>query len=755
MGRFTDFVTEGAAPATSGAGVAPAPAPAAGTSSPAAGGRFTQFVNAPDPISEAAFAARAEPEANGPIPSPAAALAQPDPTGGPELQAALDRKADVRRRSTDLGTFSIGDAMQTGDWEEYGKGVRGRVGSALEGMSFGHRDELSGLLNAVFESIKPGGKGWSQGYTEGYDRAKGAADEFGAEHPAQAIIGEAGGVAATLPAAGLRVIQPIEKAPGIINLATRLARAGVNATPYTLASGALMGSGATERDAPMSERLENMREGGNVSAGINMLAAGAGGTLGGIYRGARRMGGPVGDLIRTAEGLIAPKAAAERMIGQEVSREPGGVAGAAERMAEGQGRGVPMSVGAAGGEAAGRLARTAADASSEAGAILKAGVAETKGGQSSRMEEAARRLLRYEPGSMGEFGDRLTKASRDALEPAYEDVRAAHPEGIINARLADLVDSPLVKPFLIKARDAADLEARVGRGTGAMVPPPPGSMYRTGAPTIDFWDQLQRQIRGKADQLYRAGNEAEAGTLRELRRQVLAEVDAAVPEFKNARGIARHFFGAEDALDVGKMAVRDKDFGEREALLAMRDATPEEKTLLREGFLHGKIEQLSNVKTNRSIADPGQFWNGTREERVARVLLGDRDFAMLDFVRNAEAGLNRFERNVTGRSDTAQRLWKRLGVAGGIGGIGAWLSGNDPRAGAAAGVMFRLGGIPFLHAAEERTFRRMAQMLLSNDPAVMEAAARRVAGNPRLGELFRRFAQGAQRFEQLANGGND
>src|SRR5262249_18639334 len=71
------------------------------------------------------------------------------------------------------------------------------------------------------------------------------------------------------------------------------------------------------------------------------------------------------------------------------------------------------------------------------------------------------------------------------------------------------------------------------------------------APTMQFWDYAQRELRDMQTVASRAGRNEEAGALRMLRRDMLAELDGVNPAFARARQGAAGFFGGENALEAG------------------------------------------------------------------------------------------------------------------------------------------------------------------------------------------------------------
>ena len=106
-------------------------------------------------------------------------------------------------------------------------------------------------------------------------------------------------------------------------------------------------------------------------------------------------------------------------------------------------------------------------------------------------------------------------------------------------------------------------------------------------------------------------------------------------------------------------------------------------------------------------------------------------------------------RGALGNSTTARQLME-LGLAGG-GGLG-WAATGDPRYmawGAAAGLA-RAGARIANAKVDERVMKKVAEMLISEDPAVIEKAIRQAAFSPQYLAAVEAISEAAGRLSRAA-----
>jgi hypothetical protein len=246
-------------------------------------------------------------------------------------------------------------------------------------------------------------------------------------------------------------------------------------------------------------------------------------------------------------------------------------------------------------------------------------------------------------------------------------------------------------------------------------------------PNLQFWDAVKKNL----DKINSRESQFWAKTLR-------GKLDDAVPEYGDARGMAHKFFGEEDALEAGRKLAGKKQIVTEELKKQLRQLDKEELELFREGYAYDMAERVvKNISETRNLTKAIYNTPGERERILA--IFGPQGAAKLE-ARMALEAIMDGARQALGNSTTARQLIE-AGLAGGA--AGAVLSGGDLSsiaAGAAAGPVARramameaLSGINSLAGYVDRgVARRVAEALVSDDPAKIQEGIELVAKNERL-----------------------
>jgi hypothetical protein len=268
-------------------------------------------------------------------------------------------------------------------------------------------------------------------------------------------------------------------------------------------------------------------------------------------------------------------------------------------------------------------------------------------------------------------------------------------------------------------------------------------------PNLAFWDATKKELDDAAGAAARAGRNGEASTLRDLARTLRSELDTAVPSYQQARAGAAHFFGAEDALEAGQNFV-SRNMSANEARRALTQMSPQERQLFQDGFVSRFVETLGQVGDRRSILNKIAESPAAREKlnvalgraRAEELEAGLRVEGIMDLARNA----------VQGNSTTARQL-AELGLAGGAygfsgGGINPF---TDPGAVVNAAIVY--GAARGRNVINERLSRRVAEMLVSNDPRIITRGIQTIARNQTLFNSLRSADRGLARVGGEQSGG--
>ena len=336
------------------------------------------------------------------------------------------------------------------------------------------------------------------------------------------------------------------------------------------------------------------------------------------------------------------------------------------------------------------------------------------------VEQAARNVNRpayaraYQEGAGGLWDDALDQISQ---APVVQDaIRKATVTGANDAARRGF--TPVRNPFVMN-RQSGRMELRAdARGATAI-------------PSLQFWDTVKRNLDG-------------VGTrdAQDFARVLRDHLDTLVPSYQQARAGAAHFFGARDALEAGQNFVTAK-MANADARRALSKMTPTERQLFQDGFVSRFVEMLNEVGDRRSVLNKIANSPAARDklnialgrDRSRELETGLRVEGIMDLARNA----------VQGNSTTARQL-AELGLAGGTYGISTGGNVLNPNPTALMNAAIVYGAARGKNAINERLARRVAEMLVSNDPRILLRGIRTVAKNENLFNSLRVVDRGLARI---------
>src|SRR5262249_40636415 len=129
------------------------------------------------------------------------------------------------------------------------------------------------------------------------------------------------------------------------------------------------------------------------------------------------------------------------------------------------------------------------------------------------------------------------------------------------------------------------------------------------------------------------------------------------------------------------------------------------------------------------------FVNSPRAGRRIQIALGRNGAEQFEALMRIEGLVDRTRRAAVGNSTTAQQSHD-MGVAAGAGALVEMVHGFNPVTLVAAGLF--LGGRQAAHRIDQRIATRVAEMLLSDDPAVLQRGLQAVSKNQVLRDALRR-----------------
>lgn len=512
--------------------------------------------------------------------------------------------------------------------------------------------------------------------------------------------------------------------------------------PGRMGKGAAIGAGiggasgfGEGEDLP--DRLGRAAIGGAAGAAIGGAAPPV---VEGLVQGTRAVAGPAARALR---GAFNPDAEAGRRVITTLRKDADADPSALARLTPtefvqnsqpgGQARVVDM-----GGDLTRRLADSAGITSDTGKTALNNALNPRFDGQGTRIVDWLNDAFHF-PNAQAQQRA-LDQVEKNVNRAGYLKAYKAGDREIFSPELERIMGSPAVGDAMRAAAERGKNRAVV-QGYGAFNPSVTiengvVNFHRkpNGAPTypnLQFWDYTYRELRDAGQAAFRVGRKEEGGAIGDIARTMRGELDRIVPEFGNARSAAAKFFDAEDALEAGQNFVR-ANLANRETRVVLAKMSPTERQLFQDGFVSRFIETLGAVSDRRNVLN--QIANSPSAREKLNIALGPERAAQLETRLRVEGIMDLSRQATQGNSWTAKRLYD-LGLAGGAG-AGAIGSYNmDPQQIAFGGVLAAIssGG----KKIDQRVARRVAEMLVSQDPKVLQRGIALVAKNQRLLDAFR------------------
>jgi hypothetical protein len=314
------------------------------------------------------------------------------------------------------------------------------------------------------------------------------------------------------------------------------------------------------------------------------------------------------------------------------------------------------------------------------------------------------------------------------------------PQGIWSPKLEQLSGSDAVATAMSDAARSAK-DRGIAEGLGAFntgVRHSGGTLIfsnsrgaRTSYPDLRFWDYTQRELQDAIGAAQRAGRNEEAGRLISLRRQLVDELDRAVPEFQDARGVAARYFKVEAGERFVTMS--EREMSDPAAARAVAQMSPPERAMFARAF----AAQLANMLEHRNYSADvlnNMFVNSPRALRRIRIALGHDGADEFEALMRVEGLVDQFRRAQVGNSSTRQQFHDTR-LIGTTAALETLHGGINPVYWIAAPLI--MGGIRAAHRIDEQVMIRVAEMLLSPDTARVQRALQIVTRRPVLRDALR------------------
>lgn len=599
--------------------------------------------------------------------------------------------------------------------------------------------------------------------TSTYERERDAArknDEAAkANHPYVYAGSElAGAVPAMAALPGLGAARGLAPAAqGIAKFGARTLDAAVTGGAYGAMSGAGEGKDAADRAVNAATGL------------VTGIIGGAGGNVAGeaIGAAATRYGAPI---VNTVRGWSNPEGEAARRAAGALQSDQGMIsAGTAkgltwpEWMAARQ-RGEPVTLADLGAGRTQSLLRSAANTSPEGRAQIENVLEPRFHQQSERVADTVRNALPGGRADARRTADQIVADYDLGRAPAYKqayqqgDRPLLHDSDAVNRLMGTDTFEAAMRKAVSSGKDRDAVMGLGGFNPKVSVTPDGRVVFNRGAngiptyPNLQYWDQVKRELDAVANVSKRSGDNERADLAGRMAKVLRNELDARVPGYSNARGIAEKYFGESNALEAGR-ALAGKKMDPEEVKSILRQMKPDERALFQEGYASDLANRvIGSMKDTTNITKGNGLMQSPNERKMAAAIFGPGGVAQINARMYLETIMDG-ARQAMGNSTTARQLIE-AGLAGGV--ASGVYSGWDPStmaqgAGALAGA--RIGASKFLSEeakvglknmigkVDARTARRVAELLTSDDPRLLRQGYQMAAKSNAIMEGLRGIAR--------------
>jgi len=644
-------------------------------------------------------------------------------------------------------------------------GARAALHGAEQGATFGFSDELSGLNAAGPSAVghipmvggiarpvvgaarlaKEAVMGGDQPATQEYEKARDeerTQDELAkSQHPYLHMAGE---LAGSIPA--MAVLPGGEVAQGA-SLATKAVKGAQLGAEYGGLSGLGQGKDIGDRALQSAEGI------------VSGIVGGAAAPLVGAA-GSKAVDSVASPAISAFRGAMNPEAEASRRLAAALQKDQELISsGKADGMSPAdwiaaKHAGEPITLADLGSSNTQALLRSSANTSPEGRAVLEKAFNDRFTGQTERVGDEVRGLVAG-GANAGKTSEELVSAYDKARAPAYKQAYAEGDKEIMSPTMERLMGSPMFENAM-KSAVTSGKDRAITEGLGAFNP---GVTIENGMinftkmgpkgvpqyPNLQYWDSVKKELDSIASVAQRSGDKERATVAGNMAKTLRGELDAQVPSYANARGIASQYFGESNALEAGQK-LAGKKVDPKQITDVMAKMKPDERDLFREGYASDWANRvISNISDTRDITKA--MFNSPNERARALAVFGPAGMEKMQARMSLETIMDG-ARKAMGNSTTARQLIE-AGLAGGT--LEGYLSGWDPTkmaegaAGAAGARKFlgsemASGARKLVGKVDSKTARLVADLLTSDDPNRLAQGMRMAQKNQRISDGLKNIA---------------
>jgi hypothetical protein len=456
----------------------------------------------------------------------------------------------------------------------------------------------------------------------------------------------------------------------------------------------------------------------------------------------------IGTAARAVGNKIAPTWAAATRPADEAARRtglavirdrqanPSSVLNSADEEVARQ-AGVPLMNVDRGGETTRALARSVANQNPEAREIIRKAADDRFESQGLRAIDFIKRIGVDDLAYQQSIRDTAKFANAPRYRAAFE---APQAQAVWSPQIRQLMQSPMFRSAVNMAESRGADKAAI---TGFKAVKNPFQFNRDGSitlrvnpdgsralPSLAFWNQVKINLDGMIERATRGAkpDRSLAADLTQMKNMLVADLDAAVPQYRSARQGAAAFFDAEDALEAGrKFANQPRSVPE--AKRAFSAFSESEQQAFRTGYASELIDRIRSTRDRVNVINQ-VFGNQSSREMVELVFGKYRAHELEGYIR--VENLADMIRGALGNSTTARQLFE-LGIGTGIGGGAGFLFSGGNMQGALAGAAIgggRKAAQMMGQRVDAEVMKHVAKLLTSRDPSDLQKAIANAAMSP-------------------------
>ena len=441
-----------------------------------------------------------------------------------------------------------------------------------------------------------------------------------------------------------------------------------------------------------------------LGAGLGVAAGGAGA---GLTRGAQR----VGQFFRGAEDK-ASRYLAEKLIGAGKTVDDLG-----DDYAKAAATGKPVALGDVGPQGIKDAGAAAARTPGPGREAAQATIVPRQEGQVARVSDDVGQAVGGKPGTFTQTVDDISAQRAEEAKPLYDRALGSN-KPVVSPKIVEITNRPSGKAALQRglkiAQDEGIPESELVIRNSA------GEVVGYSAKALHY---MKMGLDDMIESSQRSGDNSAARAFTIMKKELLGEMDRAVPGYADARKAFAGHSANKRAVEQGRQAV-NKHPDEIKRDLA--DMTPGEQDMYRRGYAQKIIEEVER-SPDAGNAARRIFGNTAKRERL-RAVLGDDEYNRLAEKLGVEDAMYGSYRRTNVGSETAERqaaqtdiddylFGQTPGLAGGV--AQSFASGTIAPLVRAVGMS---GIANLLRGISQRARGHIARMLFSTNPAEVRQA---------------------------------